>query len=361
VSRLCVSLLLFRLAAAAQPEVHPDRTVTFRLRAPKANEVTVSVNGVPPSELKPMEKDEKGVWSTTIGPLEPEIYTYTFSVDGVSVTDPNNPNIKPGVRSSPSLIEVPASQPLFYDPQPKPHGTVHINLYESKSLGMTRSMYVYTPPSYEKEKNKYPVLYLLHGSGDTEANWVTMGRANVILDNLLADRKAVPMIVVMPFGHAQPSVGFGSISAFSSDRAAFTRDLLEDVMPLAEKLYRISARPESRAIAGLSMGGSQSMNIGLTHLDLFRWIGIFSSGGGRSGDAETAFADLFADPAASNKKIKLLWIGIGRKDTSFESARGFSELLKRRQIEHVFRPSEGAHTWTVWRHYLNEFLPLLFR
>jgi enterochelin esterase-like enzyme len=368
VSRLRVPLL-FCLAATAHPqqsqlisaEVHPDRSITFRLPAPKANEVTVSVNSSPVSGPQRMEKDDKGVWSATVGPLDPEIYSYAFSVDGLIITDPNNPNIKPGVRSSSSVIEVPAGGPLFYDPQPKPHGTVHINMYESKSLGMTRSIYVYTPPGYETQKNKYPVLYLLHGSGDTESGWVTMGRANVIFDNLLAEGKALPMVVVMPFGHTQPGVGFGSISAASSDLALFTRDLLEDVMPFAEKLYRISAKPGGRAIAGLSMGGSQSMNIGLTHLDLFRWIGIFSSGAGRGSDPETAFADLFANPASSNRKIKLLWIGIGRKDGAFESAQRFSETLKKHEIEHVFHPSDGAHTWIVWRHYLNEFVPLLFR
>src|SRR5262249_19152114 len=192
VSRLFTSLLAFTLCAAAQQnqppilsgEVHPDRTVTFRLSAPKANEVTVSVSGASPLGSKPLEKDEKGLWSITIGPLEPEIYSYTFSVDGVRVADPNNPNVRPGVRSYSSAVEVPAAEPLFYDPQPKPHGTVHIHLYESKALGMTRSIYVYTPPGYEKQNTKYPVLYLLHGSGDTESGWVTLGRANVILDNL---------------------------------------------------------------------------------------------------------------------------------------------------------------------------------
>jgi enterochelin esterase family protein len=341
--------------------VHPDRSVTFRLPAPKANDVTLSLSGISGAAPQPMEKDDKGVWSVTTGPLEPEIYSYMFSVDGVRITDPNNPNLKPGVRSSSSVIEVPAAQPSFYDPQPTPHGTVHMNLYESKSLGMTRSMYVYTPPGYESGKGDYPVLYLLHGSGDTESGWVTIGRANVILDNLLAGHKAVPMIVVMPFGHPQPSVGFGSISEPSSDRAAFTRDLLEDILPFAEKLYRISAKPQSRAIAGLSMGGSQSMNIGLNHLQLFHWIGIFSAGIGRSGDPEQAFPALFAEPAASNKKIKLLWIGIGRQDGGFQSAEQLSELLKKHGIEHEFHPSEGAHAWPVWRYYLSEFVPRLFR
>jgi enterochelin esterase-like enzyme len=345
--------------APVSSEVHADRTITFRLSAPKANEVTVS--GEFAQGPQRMQKDDAGVWSITVGPVEPEVYSYTFSVDGFRDIDPNNPNLKPGVRSSSSVLEVPAAQPQFYDPLPKPHGTVHINLYESKSLNMTRSVYVYTPPDYEKQKGKYPVLYLLHGSGDTESGWVTIGRANVILDNLLAEGKVKPMIVVMPFGHPQPSVGFGSISPASSDRAAFTRDLLEDVMPMVEKMYRISARPETRAIAGLSMGGGQSLNIGLTHLELFHWIGVFSAGLPRNSDPEQTFADLFANPAASNKKIKLLWIGIGRQDPGFESAQKLSDLLHKHEIEHIFHPSEGKHAWTVWRHYLNEFAPLLFK
>jgi enterochelin esterase-like enzyme len=346
-------------AALVSAEVHPDRTIAFRISAPKANDVTVS--GAFAEGPQRMQKNEQGVWSIAIGPVEPEIYSYTFSVDGFRDVDPNNPNLQPGVRSSSSLVEVPAAQPKFYDPQPTPHGTVHINLYESKSLGMTRSVYVYTPPDYEKQKTRYPVLYLLHGSGDTESGWVTIGRANVILDNLLAEGKAKPMIVVMPFGHAEPSVGFGSVSRPSSDRTAFTRDLLEDVMPLVEKLYRISSKPETRAIAGLSMGGGQSLNIGLTHLDLFHWIGVFSAGLPRNGDPEQTFADLFANPAASNRKIKLLWIGIGRQDPGFDSAQKLSELLHKHEIEHVFHPSEGKHAWTVWRHYLNEVVPLLFK
>ena len=364
-----LSLLLVCSCAFAQrapqpdpivsPEVHADRTITFRLLAPKANDVAVNI-GFAEGPQK-MTRDEKGLWTVTIGPAEPEVYSYTFSIDGVRDIDPNNPNLQPGVRSTSSQVEVPAAQPTFYDPQAKPHGTVHIQMYESKSLGSTRSVWVYTPPEYEKQKGKFPVLYLLHGSGDTEAGWVTIGRANVIMDNLLADGKAKPMIVVMPFGHPQPGVGFGSISPPSSDRAAFTRDLLEDVMPLVEKQYRIAARPETRAIAGLSMGGAQSLNIGLTHLELFHWIGVFSAGLPRQGDPEQIFADLFANPAATNKKIKLFWIGIGRQDPGFESAQKLDALMTKHEIQHEFHPSEGKHTWLVWRHYLNEFAPQLFQ
>jgi enterochelin esterase-like enzyme len=362
-------LVLFCSYAAAQrpapeppinsAEVHHDGTITFRLPAPKAAEVAVNAEFAQGPQR--MEKDEKGVWSVTVGPVAPEIYAYTFTIDGVREIDPNNPNLKTGVRTTSSLIEIPAAEPAFYDPRPGPHGTVHVHIYESKSLKMTRQVLVYTPPGYEKQKGKYPVLYLLHGSGDTESGWVSIGRANVIMDNLLAEGKAKPMIVVMPFGHPEPAVGFGSINAPNPDRNAFTNDLLDDVMPLVENMYRISSKPDTRALAGLSMGGAQSLNIGLTHLELFHWIGVFSAGMPRSGDPEQMFASVFAEPSASNRKIKLFWIGIGRQDPGFESAQRLTELLHKHEIEHEFHPSEGKHAWTVWRHYLAEFAPRLFQ
>ena len=233
--------------------------------------------------------------------------------------------------------------------------------YESKSIGVLRSFYVYTPAGYEKGKGKYPVLYLLHGSGDTENGWVVIGRANVILDNLIAAHKAVPMIVVMPFGHPQSAVGLGLPAPASTDRALFTKDLLDDIMPIAESEYRIDARPETRAIAGLSMGGGQSLNIGFTHLDRFRWIGVFSMGLMENAEPEKTFAEEFADPAATNRKIKLFWIGCGKADSLYPAAERLDAVLKQHTIEHVFAPSEGAHTWRNWRTYLSQMAPLLFR
>jgi enterochelin esterase family protein len=339
------------------PEVHADRRVTLRLLAPKAAEVSVA--GELTQGRQAMTRGEKGLWSITVGPLDPEIYTYTFTIDGVTVPDPNNPYLKTGVRGTSSQVEVPGDRPLYYDPRPVPHGVVHVHWYGSKSLGSLRSVYVYTPPGYESGKGRYPVLYLLHGAGDTESGWVTVGRANVILDNLIAEGKARPMVVVMPFGHAQPSVGLGSTAPANPDRSLFTRDLLEDVMPLVERLYRMSNQPDQRAIAGLSMGGGQALNIGLTRLDAFGWIGAFSSALMRM-EPEKTFADLLADPAASNKKLHLLWIACGKQDNLFEANQRFSELLNKREIKHTFLATEGAHQWRVWRRYLNEFAPLLF-
>jgi enterochelin esterase family protein len=201
-----------------------------------------------------LQKGDDGVWSVTLGPLHPAIYSYTFRIQGVSVLDPVNPMIKRGERTSESLFEVPGEAPSPYDIQDSPHGTVHENWYQSKSLNAWRRIDVYTPPGYEAGKGSYPVLYLLHGSGDTESGWVSIGRANLILDNLIAAGKAKPMIVVMPYGRARQDVYLGA-AVPQTDPKAFENDLLQDVMPYAEKLYRISAKPADRAIAGLSMGG----------------------------------------------------------------------------------------------------------
>jgi enterochelin esterase-like enzyme len=360
---LACSLLVAQRSRAPQirsAEVQADRTITFRLQAPKAVEVAVTGDFLP--RPLPMQKDDKGLWTATTGPLDPAIYGYAFTIDGVRVADPGSGLLQAGVRGVSSLVEVPGPMPMFYDAKPgASHGAIHVQWYESKALGALRSFYTYTPPGYEKGKNKYPVLYLLHGSGDTDAGWVSIGRANIILDNLIAENKATPMVVVMPFGHAQPAVGFGAVPDESPDRSLFTRDLLEEIMPRAEAEYRIDARPEKRAIAGLSMGGGQSLNIGLTHLDCFRWIGVFSAGTRSPEEAEKTFADAFADPAATNKKLKLFWIACGKADAGFASAQSLDEMLKRRGIDHVFTPSEGAHTWRNWRGYLNQMAQLLFR
>jgi enterochelin esterase-like enzyme len=358
---ICAPLLAQRTQTPPlrSAEVRQDRTIVFRLRAPKAVEVAVSGDFLP--RPQPMQKDEQGIWTATVGPLDPAIYGYAFMLDGVRIADPGSGFLHPGMRSVSSQVEVPGDGPMFYDPRPVPHGTVHAHWYESKALGAERSFWVYTPPDYESGKGKYPVLYLLHGSGDTEGGWVVIGRANVIFDNLLAERKAVPMVVVMPFGHPQPGVGFGPVPAGGEDRTLFTRDLLEDVMPMVEKEYRIDARPEMRAIAGLSMGGGQSLNIGLTHLDRFRWIGVFSAGIRDAADAESRYADAFKDAASTNRKIKLFWIGCGKADTGFRGAEQLDAMLTRHGIKHMFVPSEGAHTWRNWRNYLSQVAPMLFR
>ena len=352
-------------------EVRADRTVVFRLRAPDAT--SVKLNGdflpaPPPVEGAPsapaaaeMTKGDDGAWTVTVGPLRPAVYNYTFTVNGVRDIDPASPMVKLGDRSSESMFEVPGDKPAVYDIQQVPHGTVHINWYQSASLGVPRSIYVYTPPGYEKGKSKLPVLYLLHGSGDTEAGWVYVGRANLILDNLIAAGSAKPMIVVMPYGRPLPDVmlvpSAGRGPANADD--LFAGDLLKDVIPNVEKLYRVSAKPDDRAIAGLSMGGGQALRIGLAHLDTFRYIGAFSAAA--RGNPEEAFKDFFADPAAANQKLKLFYIACGKADGLFPGSKALADALEKHQIKHQFAPSEEGHVWRNWRNYLAAFAPQLFR
>jgi enterochelin esterase family protein len=332
-------------------EVKPDRSVTFRMRAPEAADVKV---GGDFDRVEQMTKAEDGVWSVTLGPLNPAIYSYTFRVDGVAVLDPVNPMIQLGERSSSSMFEVPADKPAPYDLQAVPHGTVHINYYDSKTLGVPRRIDVYTPAGYEASRARYPVLYLLHGSGDTEAGWTAIGRANLILDNLIAAGKAKPMIVVMPYGRARQDVYLAPFATANTEATAFQNDLLNDVMPYAEKFYRISGKPDERAIAGLSMGGAQALSIGLKHLDSFHAIGAFSAGG-RSN------TELLSDPAAAKKYLKLFYIACGKADSLFASSQALHKTLEEKQVKHVFVPSEEGHVWRNWRNYLADFVPQLFR
>ena len=336
------------------PEVKADRTVTFRLLAPKVTQV--AVNGEFGGR-QPMTKDDSGLWSVTVGPLDPDIYSYTFDVDGVATVDPRNGYVKTG-RSTSSLVQVPAESSAFYDACDVPHGAVTVQWYQSKSLGALRRMHIYTSPGYDAAaKTKYPVVYLLHGSGDDDSGWTWIGRANFIADNLIAAHKAKPMIIVMPAGHAlpPPKPGEGA-EAYIRNATAFQDDLLKDVIPFVEKHYRVNADAEHRAIAGLSMGGGQSLAVGLTHLDQFAWIGAFSSGGNLRGKTD----NLLADAGDVNKKLRLLWIACGKQDFLFQINQQFDEALTSRQIAHEFHVTEGTHTWRLWRPYLRDFLQRLF-
>ncbi len=342
-------------------QVHSDGTITFDLTAPEATDVKLSCDCAQGPQA--LTKGENGVWSVTLGPLHPAMYNYTYLINGVRVLDPVNPMIKPGERTSESMFEIPAAQPQPYDLQPVPHGTVHVNWYTSKSLEVPRRVYVYTPPGYESNNQRYPVLYLLHGSGDTEQGWTTIGHANLILDNLIAAGKARPMIVVMPYGRAQQDVYLPPGAPARPDPNAFGADLLESVMPFVEKQYRISAKPDERALAGLSMGGGQTLRVGLAHMELFHSIGAFSAGIGRSANADfvTMFSGAFQDPAATNKKLKVFYIACGKADGLFPASKALSDALDGKQIKHVFVASEEGHVWRNWRNYLAEFVPMLFR
>jgi enterochelin esterase-like enzyme len=337
-------------ASILSPGVHPDRTVTFRLQAPKASEVTLTGDWLASAEK--MTQDDTGVWSATLGPLEPGLGIYNFTVDGLTIADPINPKVKLRARGSGSLVDVPGTGSEFWVPRDVPHGTVDINYHKSKVLnGDNREFRVYTPPGYDQNlTNKYPVLYLLHGNNDTQAGWVDVGQMNMILDNLIADKKVVPMIVVMPFGHPN----YNATGPFD-----FARYLLEDVVPTAEKSYRIISDRDHRAIVGYSMGGGQALNIGLNHLELFSAVAGFSPA--VSGDAATRFKSILDDPDGTNAKLKLLWVGCGRQDSLFQPDQSFAEKMNSHKIRTTWYPTEGRHNFTVWRKYLIEVAPLLFQ
>ncbi|NLH40282.1 MAG: esterase [Planctomycetes bacterium] len=334
------------------PEVAADRHVTFRLRAAKATEVVVA--GQWSGEPAAMTKGEDDVWSVTVGPIEPGVWEYSFRVDGLQMIDPGNPAIKPMREPRTSILQIPGQPPLLYDFQDVPHGVVHSHTYFSKSLGRLRELAVYTPPSYnQKPDERFPTLYLQHGSGDNQATWVVHGKAHWILDNLIAQGKAKPMVVVMMDGHAADR----STNGPGGNTGAFERDLLQDVMPFVEASYRVKPDAANRCIAGLSMGGGQSLTIGLNHLDLFAWVAGFSS----SAPSEDAVAGLLGDPAAANAKLKLLWIACGKDDFLLKRNEDFIALLKGKGIRHEWRLTEGTHCWPVWRGYLAELAPKLFQ
>jgi enterochelin esterase family protein len=365
---LCAQRILSAQAATPPPvnsaEVHPDRSITFRIRAPKASAVTFFGDWMKTGDTLPMKRDSAGVWSVTTAPLPPSIYLYNFNVDGVSIADPVNPRIKLRSRTSASMLEVRAASPAEAPWQARevPHGSVEINWVDSTVLleGKTepRQVWIYTPPGYAKSANRrYPVLYLFHGSNDTAGGWTLAGQMNFILDNLLSEGKMEPMIVAMPYGHAVPFAAPREQQARNVE--LFEQHLLRDVMPLVESKYRLKPGREQRAIAGLSMGGGQAIAIGFRHLDRFSAIGAFSAAVPQ--DFETQFAGLLAAPGAANAKLKVLWVGCGREDFLFERNAKFAALLTAKGIRNTWRATEGNHTYTYWRKYLAEFAPLLFR
>lgn len=352
------AVLAQRPAPIVSPEVHPDRSVTFRIRAPKASEVTLTGDWLGSAPAPKLTKDDAGVWSVTLGPMEPSIYIYSYTVDGVAMADPINPRMKLRASTSASLLEVP-DEGAFWEPHDTPHGAVEINWEKAKTLGgETRAIWIYTPPGYQKGSQRYPVLYLFHGSNDTAAGWTTAGYANFVFDNLLAEKKMVPMIVVMPFGHATP-FGVPVPQGGKTNDQLFEEYVLQDVIPTVEAKYRVAPGRQNRAIAGLSMGGGQSLRIGLGHLDLFSAVASFS--GAVPGDFETRFASLLKDPQGTNAKLKVLWIGCGQQDSLFPRSKNLSDLLTKDQVKHVFRAMDGVHNYTIWRKFLAEYTPLLFR
>lgn len=337
------------------PEILPEHRVTVRVRAPKATEVGVWGDWMPPNTLQAMTRDAEGVWSVTVGPLNPGPAIYTVTVDGVTTPDPVNPRVKLRARTSASLVDVPGDPPEWWQARDVPHGTVTLNWARSAVLGDTREYRVYTPPGYDPARSKrYPVLYLLHGSNDTAAGWTDVGRAHFILDNLIAERRAVPMIVVMPWGHA---VHFDGPQ--TNNTALFEQYFLGEIIPQVEHQYRAASGRENRALVGLSMGGGQALQIGLGHLDRFSAVAAFSTA--VPSEFEQRFQSVLRNPARTNAKLKLLWIGCGRQDAAFDRNLQLSELLTRHEIRHTFFPTDGLHNFALWRRHLLEVAPLLFQ
>lgn len=341
------------------PVIHSNRTVTFKFHAPNAEHVTVEgVDGMPST---PMRQGDDGVWTATIGPLPPEIYSYTFSVDGATALDPRNRHLKKWLRSQ-SMFDVPGEPPMPHDLQDVPHGTLHRHTYHAGADGGARHVQVYTPPGYSAGSLwKYPVVYLLHGFGDDETAWAEVGRAHVIADNLLAQGTIKPMIIVMPHGHPLPVPGAQRSGDYAARNLAMLEtEFFENLMPFIKKNYQVRSGPEDRAIVGLSMGGGQSLGIGLRHLEVFGWIGGFSSAVPQEGLDET-FADLLANSKKTNQRIKLLWVGCGKDDFLIERNKSFVRWLEDHDIDHTWRLTDGGHSWPIWRGYLADFLPLLFQ
>ena len=345
------------------PEVHPDRTVTFRFRAPNAKDVSVSIEG---SE-KPlrMEQDARGFWTVTTDPLAPDYYGYSFLADGVAgLLDPSNYRVKPNFLYRANEVYVPGPPSLSWEVADVPHGEIHHHFYKSSVVGDHRDFFVYTPPGYDpRAKQAYPVLYLLHGYSDDASGWTAVGRANIILDNLIAHGKAKPMIVVMPLGYGEPKVLEPHSGVFQDPDITqrnfdkFREALLAEVIPKVESAYLVKKDRDSRAIAGLSMGGSESLLTGLNTLDKFSWIGVFSSGG----ITPEFDKDFPALDTKANQQIHVLWIACGTDDHLIELNRNLRSWLASKSIKHADIETPGAHTWMVWRRNLTDFAPLLFR
>ncbi len=303
-----------------------------------------------------MLRGTNDVWSVTTDPIESGVWEYSFQVDGLSMIDPGNPAIKPMREPRTSILHLPGQPPLVHDFQDVAHGVVRTHAYRSQSLGRLREVSVYTPPNYDHSARvRFPVLYLQHGSGDNQATWVAHGKAHWILDNLIAKGAATPMIVVMMDGHAAIP-GTGGVGP-GDNTALFERDLLEDVMPFIDANYRTRRDPAGRAIAGLSMGGGQSLTIGLNHSDLFAWVAGFSS----AAPGREMLAPALMHPSVTGRHLKLLWVGVGKDDFLLKRNEEFIALLKDNNLRHEWHLTEGGHSWPVWRLYFAELAPKLFK
>ncbi|MBW4028639.1 MAG: esterase [Acidobacteria bacterium] len=357
-------------APAHDPVVHQDGSVTFDLVMPHAEVVEVSVEGFskPFAMTRNASAGEPAHWTYTLPPLAPEYYSYSFQVDGVDIIDPHNTVVKTSAFSVQSIFLVPGHQ--LWETREVPHGVIHHYEYTSAIVQRTSSYYVYTPPGFDpKSKQSYPVLYLLHGYSDDPSAWTSMGKANVILDNLIAEGKARPMIVVMPLGYGDMDMISRGWIAWRDPQLVqrnfhrFSEALYQEVMPrVAGEYPMISASREDHAIAGLSMGGAETLLVGLNHPDAFAWIGAFSAGGIGSTGFPEDFPHLTpADAPTFNAGNRLLWISCGTEDGLLEPNRLLISWLRDQGLHPNAIETSGMHAWMVWRDNLSHFVPLLFQ
>jgi enterochelin esterase-like enzyme len=330
------------------PQVNADKTVVFRYVAPLAKEVKLNSQFL--KEPIAMAKDSIGIWSVTVGPVKPDIYPYSFFVDGITVMDPANVSVFPNEFFKHSLVEIPGYQPLLHELQKVPHGTVSYRYYESATLGTTRMMVIYTPPGFDASgKTKYPVLYLIHGGSDTEETWIKVGRANLIADNLIALRKAVPMIIVMPYGNVRPK-----------PMTDFTKDVINDIIPFVELNYPVISDSKHRAIAGFSVGGGQTLNIGLTNTDKFAYICSYAPYTATD-EFRKNFTDWNPDAALINSQLKLFTISVGTDDFLYESVKQNLAMFREKKLNVQDIIVDGGHTWMNCKLYLSATLQQLFK
>jgi enterochelin esterase family protein len=369
-------LTAFALSTQAQPRggaqgrrvVSPEVAegkVSFRILAPEAEAVRLSGSDIPSvGRGIDMTKDGEGVWEATLE-VRPGYYRYRFEVDGVPVVDPLNPATSESNSTTWSLVGVPGA--TWMDTREVPHGAVAEVVYYSSALKKFRRMHVYTPPGYQAGEGKFPVFYLLHGASDSDDSWTSVGRAGFILDNLIAEGKVVPMVVVMPAGHTR-AFSFGGPRPTVDE---FARDFLDDLMPYIEAHYRVYTDRKHRAMAGLSMGGGQTLNIGIPNLEKFAYLGVFSSGifgivprPGAPAPEGPSFEErhlTILDDAALKEGLELFWFATGKDDFLVTTSRATVDMFKNHDFNVVYHETDGAHTWMVWREYLREFAPQLFR
>ncbi len=358
------------------PEISADNSVTFSVYSPGADSVFVTGSWMGMGENGKMTKNDEGVWSLTVGPLSPSLYHYNFVVDGVRVIDPANPKaMRDGTRYASTLI-VPGEGSGLFEVNDVPHGTLAKVWYDSPSLGLNRRMYVYTPPGYEDNTEDYPVLYLLHGGGGDEDAWTSLGRANYILDNLIARGEAKPMIVVMPNGNPDQTASItdrrsepvttGNVRDMVNLTAQFPESLIKDIIPYIEKHYRVIPNSANRAITGLSMGCLQTQIATIHNPELFQYIGCFSLGL-QFDENLTDVTNKYLVPAYDSNletlkaNYKLYYIGCGKDDFVYEGVQALRARLDEDDFKYIYNETSGGHTWANWRAYLSDFAPRLFK